>query len=312
MQRGAGHLDLCSPRAAESVKSGLLRALAVENALIFDHSDPTVELGEGDGDFQAELIGCVASLHDPRGAHELASALDTGGGAVNGLLGLGGDVAANKIVAILASPKKRIELRMDAAELAGRQTAPSTRTPVSAENRARLRTVLLASLADHSGEIRSARSSAYTRSSTMRFGPRSYVLRNRTPAQSPRPARASMAPHQLRENGSSSTAPLSLGFRHRCNACLNATALSGCAFSQICRTFSLNSVAPESFPFRWAVRGGMSNPDHRRPEEDAQDVGSACGSGVVARRAEAPRDLGAVSRLAPHDRARRAESGDSE
>src|ERR1043166_2415898 len=56
----------------------------------------------------------------------------------------------------------------------------------------------------------------------------------------------------------------------------------------------------------------MRNPDYRRLEEDAQDVGSTCGSGVVARRGEAPRRRSAVSGLAPYDRADRARREDQE
>jgi hypothetical protein len=112
----------CSPQAAAQVRRALIDALEKENNLVHN---PSAELSETDTEYYADLIGCVAMLRDPNAAPALLGAIETGGGAIDGLVALG-DPSVPGLLAILDGPGDRG--RVAAIVAAGKLAAPNRST----------------------------------------------------------------------------------------------------------------------------------------------------------------------------------------
>lgn len=149
-RRGAAeHFAVCSPAATNQIKESLIAALEKENVAI-----PNADGGENEGESYANLIGCVASLRDTHGTHALVGAIDTGWGAINGILNLG-DAAVPAVVAVLTEPNSRTTAREAAAGTLGSFLSLSGPKPVSANSRTMIRAALLKAVTGKSMLVRS-------------------------------------------------------------------------------------------------------------------------------------------------------------
>lgn len=148
-----GHRDnfaVCSSNADAQIKRTLIRALEKENGVIY--SAAAGSLSETESEYYANLIGCVASLRDPSALRGLIGAIETGGGAINGIVVLG-EAAVPDVLPLLNSTGSRghFEAIIAAGKLASRNAFPQSRDPspqLSVENLAAIRVGLLNALAD--------------------------------------------------------------------------------------------------------------------------------------------------------------------
>ncbi len=140
----------CSPTASDEIARGLIRGLEKES--FFIHSKRS---SETETEYYANLIGCVAGLRDPRAAHALVGAIDTGWGAINGILNLG-DAAIPEVVAAVKTPTTRRTARSTAARTLGWFVAPTAPKQVSTASRATIRDELLTAVTDTSALVRGA------------------------------------------------------------------------------------------------------------------------------------------------------------
>jgi hypothetical protein len=158
---GAEHFAVCSPSASAEISRSLITALENENVSIH-----TGQWDEDETEFYATLIGCVAALRNPRGAHALVGAIDTGWGALDAILDLS-DAAVPEVAAVLKDSRSRSTARMFAASTLGMFVGQSLPLPVpgfnrpdpkpvSAASRAIIRESLLAALVDKNPMVGSA------------------------------------------------------------------------------------------------------------------------------------------------------------
>jgi hypothetical protein len=134
------------PEQSEQIKRGLINLLAVENE-IFISGEPGSRT-EDDGEYYAEVIDTVASLHDDRAIPALVGAMSTGGMAVSGLMKYG-DKAIPPVLEKLKSPDAfvRASALRTSVDLLQASKAPGAQE--------QLHQVLLSSLQDKSYAIRS-------------------------------------------------------------------------------------------------------------------------------------------------------------
>jgi hypothetical protein len=144
------HVPICSPTASTDIRGALIRALESENVRVQHGHWP-----EAESEFYANLIGCVSSLRDRRSVQALVDAIDTGGGATNGIIALG-DASIPAVVAKLRARGARTTERVFAAGTLGAFVVPGAPQIISAANKALIRQSLLTALADKSMLVRSA------------------------------------------------------------------------------------------------------------------------------------------------------------
>lgn len=150
-------LSICSPVAALETRQALIRALGKENRLIVGASDrDTMQPGfsETELEYYAGLVGCVSQLRDQRALPELIGAIQTGGGAIQGIVRLG-EPAVPALIQYLRAPRGRgrIPALMALGQLAAPTPLPgSTELPpsISREAATAIRARLLVALDDSS------------------------------------------------------------------------------------------------------------------------------------------------------------------
>lgn len=139
---------VCSPTASISIRRALIFALSKEN----DFLDAGGPLSEVDTEYYAKLIGCVATLRDRTAIQALVGAIETGGGAIDGIVVLG-EEAVPALLALLNSrePRGRVAALVAAGKLVGRNPYPQAVTPSAALSESAigaLRAKLLGALGD--------------------------------------------------------------------------------------------------------------------------------------------------------------------
>jgi len=139
---------VCSPDATPQVRRGLIEALVNENELLrADRPNiPVKGFSETETDYYANLIGCVASLQDPLALPGLLGAIETGGGAIDGIIALG-DAAVPGLTRVMRSPTE-VRRRGAAAITVGRLVSRPRAQPLSEQSMRTIRSTLLASLQD--------------------------------------------------------------------------------------------------------------------------------------------------------------------
>lgn len=146
------HIAVCSPEAGRDVREGLIAALESEEAWIYApyagvrHSEDEVE------DYFPDLIGCVAALHDARAVGALIRAIETGGGATNGLVALG-NAAVPAVARTLAAATSSAS-RLSAAQTLGSMSMRRRELSLTDASVAAIRTGLLSALKDSSVWVR--------------------------------------------------------------------------------------------------------------------------------------------------------------
>jgi hypothetical protein len=154
------NFPVCSPNASAQIKRALIRALEKENGVIYN---PVVgSLSETETEYFANLIGCVASLHDPLALPGLIGAIDTGGGAGNGIIALG-DAAVPRVVQVLRTKTESVGRRHAAVRLLGRLASRPRAQPLSQASLATIRAALLGTLRDEDYYIRAVAVRSLTR-----------------------------------------------------------------------------------------------------------------------------------------------------
>jgi hypothetical protein len=153
-KRGAAEgFPVCSPSAGDDIKRSLIAALATENSFVYG-SDGHSRDGEGDeGEFHGNLIGCVSGLRDDRAVHALVGAIDSGWGALHGILDLG-DAAVPEVISAMRATRNRISARAASARTLGRFLLSTASNPVSDATRATIRAALLGVVSDKDPFVR--------------------------------------------------------------------------------------------------------------------------------------------------------------
>ena len=142
------HFVMCGPTASDEIKKALIAALENENTLI-----QTGERDEAEGEFHGNLIGCVAGIRDEKSVRGLVGAIDTGWGAISGILNLG-DAAVPEVETALRTSTNRTTVRAISAMTLGSFLAPTASMPVSANSRMSIRRALLDAASDRHPLVR--------------------------------------------------------------------------------------------------------------------------------------------------------------
>ena len=147
----AQRVPVCAPEAQHSVRTVLISLLERENALIHNGKGA---VSESEMEFYANLIGCVASMKDARALAGLVGALETGWGAINGLVALG-DAAVPAVLVSLKDSTRPLK-RHAAAHAAGRLARGSDGSAIHQTHRTSLREALARRLQDRESFVRLA------------------------------------------------------------------------------------------------------------------------------------------------------------
>lgn len=153
MARAAGR-TLCSSNSDEQVKSALMAALVIEDDRVYGSARVAraPDISEDEGEYFADLIGCVAALHETRAAPVLARAIATGGGATDGLAALG-EAAVSAVIPFIRS-KSELE-RYSAAHTLGKIVTRVGRARLHDSTATAIKKRLIAATADPSVLVRS-------------------------------------------------------------------------------------------------------------------------------------------------------------
>lgn len=144
------HVAVCTDKATEQVKLGLIAALKKESVEVI-HGHRQLSDAEVD-EYYPNLLGCVGALHDARAASVIADGLETGGIAMAGLASLGDAGVAAAIETLRQSDNAAA--RHAAAMVLGNMAAGKMTGPgypargvatISTESRQAIRAALLAS-----------------------------------------------------------------------------------------------------------------------------------------------------------------------
>ena len=156
---------VCSPEAAAQIKGTLITALEQENEVWHsaDASTGSLRLSETESEYYAHLVSCVASLQDRAALRGLLGAIDTGWGAIDGIVLLG-EHAVPALLKLLDTPGSlgRVPALKAVGKLASRKIFPQTSEllpPLPDAMLTAIRARLLTALAD---ENRFARVAALT------------------------------------------------------------------------------------------------------------------------------------------------------
>lgn len=155
---------VCSPQASVQIKRALTTALRKENGMFQDGGGYPSPRGysEVETEHYANLVGCVAALRDPNALPELLGAIQTGGGAINGVVALG-EAAVPQLLRAFDVPASRdrnaivMAAVMAAGKIASRNSSPGNRDPsakLSATAVAAIRGSLLKAVRDQNRFIR--------------------------------------------------------------------------------------------------------------------------------------------------------------
>lgn len=181
-----GGFPVCSPEARPQIKHALIAALQTENRLIEMGPGP---FSESEMEFWANLIGCVAALRSVEAAPALLGAIDTGWGAIDGVVALG-DAAVPGVVNTLRAGRSGSQ-RHAAAHAAGKLVADRDVLRLTQQSLAELRSGLLAALGDSDHFVRHSAIQALTPYSDTEIRERIEQLARTDPATSAHPR----APH---------------------------------------------------------------------------------------------------------------------
>jgi HEAT repeat protein len=154
------NFPVCSPNASAPIKRALIKALEKENEVIY--SAAVGSLSETETEYFANLIGCVAALRDPLALPGLIGAIDTGGGAVDGIIALG-DAAVPRVVQVLRAKTESVGRRHAAVRILGRLASRPRAQPLSQASLAMIRATLLATLRDEDYYMRAVAVRSLTR-----------------------------------------------------------------------------------------------------------------------------------------------------
>jgi HEAT repeat protein len=139
--------SICAPVGSIQIRQALITALEKENVVVHSEAAP---LSETETEYYANIIGCVAALRDPTALRGLLGAIETGGGAIDGVVALG-DAAVPGLLQLLDGPgsRGRVAAVMAVGKLAAHNGAPQPRISsgrVSPANLAAIRVRLLKAL----------------------------------------------------------------------------------------------------------------------------------------------------------------------
>lgn len=149
-KRGATErFPVCSPDASRSTRDALIAALVKQNSVVFGRRS----VNETETEYLANLIGCVAALRTDSALRPLLDALETGYGAINGVVALG-DHAVPQVAALAQAREARTGKRTAAALTLGRFLEPGPATRISPQSRAIARAALIGALRDDNAYVR--------------------------------------------------------------------------------------------------------------------------------------------------------------
>jgi hypothetical protein len=141
---------VCSPSADRQIRRALIVALEKENNLVNSGAGP---FSETEMEYYANVIGCVASLRDRTALRSLIGALETGWGAINGVVALG-ETAVPNLVDLMRATTTKVTRRHAAVHATRKLLERQGSVPISAASLAVIRSGLLASLGDSSPFVR--------------------------------------------------------------------------------------------------------------------------------------------------------------
>ena len=124
-------------------------ALQRQNQVVFGRTS----VSEDETEYHANLIGCVAAMRTTSALQPLLDAVETGGGAINGLVALG-DRAVGDVARLVQAGTGRVSKRTAATFAMGRFLEPQTSARLSPASRAVARQALLNALADENAYVR--------------------------------------------------------------------------------------------------------------------------------------------------------------
>lgn len=117
-----GKFPVCSPEASIQIRQALITALGKENLIVHGGA---ARLSETETEYYASVIGCVAALRDYAALPGLLGAIETGGGAIDGIVALG-DAAVPGLLQLLDAPgsRGRVAAVLAVGKLAARNGSP--------------------------------------------------------------------------------------------------------------------------------------------------------------------------------------------